>query len=520
MDRFGSKGKTRLWASAAIFIGFCAGACAQNTGVVTGVVRDSVTKAAIPEANVRLEGTKTLGTKADTGGKYRFDGIPEGRYELDAYLEGFVAPSTVVSLDIRFSGGEFSADVTLDPLATLRGHVIDARGNPVPDASIAITHAEMFTSFATKTDAEGRFTLKELEPGGVYIRAQAKPSPKPADPNAIRVEPLATYYPSEPNLDSAIQIHLVPGDRNTYDIQLMEARVQRVRGVVGNQAGDPVPRANVLMTPASPVRPLRLLKPGETRLGLQPSEISSAALANDKGEFEFASVPAGAWNICATLLFQTTDAGRGTAAPQVLSPAPHGCTQVLVAGGDEDNIVVTLDPPFDMLVTLEGDMPPNFQLLPLLLFSSTSASAPFGLVARPVQADAHTLVFRNVSPGNYAVRSFSLQGSRYIASVNVGGQEAIGKEVKLGPGIPVNIVFASGSPTLSGTVDLSNGDSGEGKWRFRRRRGGAAVSSRGRRAGTRPFGYRGRGRQFRVHWTSPGHLLGGRGAREFGFLSF
>jgi hypothetical protein len=83
-------------------------------------------------------------------------------------------------------------------------------------------------------------------------------------------------------------------------------------------------------------------------------------------------------------------------------------------------------------------------------------------MGRPAQTDAQMLVFRNVSPGDYAARSFSLQGSRYIASVNVGGQEAIGKEVKLGPGIPVKIVFASGSPTLSGTVDLSSGDSSEG----------------------------------------------------------
>jgi hypothetical protein len=411
---------------------------------------------------VRLKGAKALVTDADASGNYRFEGISEGKYELDAYLTGFVGPSTVVSLDVRFSGSEFHADVTLDPLATLRGRVTDARGNPVPDASVSITHAVMNIGFTTVTDSEGRFLFKDLELGGIYIRAQARPSPKPADPNAIRVEPLATYYPSALNLDSAVQIHLVPGDRNSYDVQLTEARVQRVRGVVRNQAGDPVSGANVVMTPASPVRPLRLLKPGETRLGLEPSEISSAAGTNDKGEFEFASAPSGTWNICATLLSQTMDASRGRAAPQLLSPPLHGCTQLLVAGGDEDNVVVTFDAPFDMLMTLEGEPPPNFQLLAVLLFFPTGSSTPFGLVARPVQADAHTLVFRSVSPGNYAVRPFSLQGSRYIASVNVGGQEAIGKEVRLGPGIPIKIVFASGSPTLSGTVDLSNGDSGEG----------------------------------------------------------
>src|SRR5215831_5631013 len=234
--------------------------------------------------------------------------------------------------------------------------------------------ALMNTSFTTKTDAEGRFLFKELELGGIYIRAQARPSPRPADPNAIRVEALATYYPSALNLDFAVQIHLVPGDRNSYDVQLTEARVQRVRGVVRNQAGDPVSGANVVMTPASPVRPLRLLKPGETTLGLEPSEISSAAGRNDKGEFEFASSPSGTWNICATLLSQTIDANRGRVAPQLLSPPPHGCTQLLVAGGNEDNVVVALDAPFDMLVMVEGEAPWNFQLLSLLLFFPTGSS--------------------------------------------------------------------------------------------------------------------------------------------------
>ena len=140
MGGYASRGKARLWASAAIFIGFCAGACLQNTGVVTGVVRDSVTKAPIPGANVRLQGAETLATNADASGNYRFEAIPEGQYELDAYLEGFVGPGPVAKLDIRFRAGEFRADTTLDPLATLRGRVIDARGNLVPDASVTITH--------------------------------------------------------------------------------------------------------------------------------------------------------------------------------------------------------------------------------------------------------------------------------------------------------------------------------------------------------------------------------------------
>lgn len=206
------------------------------------------------------------------------------------------------------------------------------------------------------------------------------------------------------------------------------------------------------MQPALPNEPLRIRPWGnddDDFLRL-PNGIFAAATANAKGEFEFRSVPAGSWRLHSD--------GRSflQMARQMKEPAESGQLQVDVSRSDNDHADITLEPPFDLIVTFEG-APNQRSVQSLLLEILTPSSPSFSfLTAKPEQLSNSSVVFHGISPGEYVVRSPTPPAS-YI-SVTVGGQEAIGRKVNLTPGTPVHITFSHATTSIGGSVDTGNSD--------------------------------------------------------------
>jgi hypothetical protein len=435
---------------------------AQDTGAVLGILRDSVTNAPIPGANARLTGGRTLVATAGADGRYRIDGVPEGKYKLDGYVAGYVGPSAPQDLDIHFTSGTFNADVTLDPLAVLRGRVIDDRGTPVEGSRVVVSSSEMRTSFNAISDNEGRFLFDGLSPGAATLFA-SPPVPKQpaaaADPNAPRIEMLRTYYPSAADSNSATEIRLVPGDRNRgYDIRLIEERVQHVRGVVRNSAGEPVDGALVDLQPALSNAPLRVRAWGEDDF-LRTDGTFATTSTNAKGEFEFRSVPSGSWKLHSDgRLVRKLNGDNYVFEPQRLKePAESGRLQVSVARSDVDNADITLERPFDLVVTFEGvasQTAAPFLKNSGMLAPVSGLSMPL-LTAKPDQLSANSVVFHGISPGEYVVKPPQPPAPSYI-SVTVGGQEAIGRTVDLRPGTPVHVTFSNAQTSIRGSVENQN----------------------------------------------------------------
>jgi hypothetical protein len=61
-------------------------------------------------------------------------------------------------------------------LGTLQGQVVDAHGNPVPDASVTIQTSDGLHPHATHTDANGHFEFQRYSAGQYDIRAYFKGS--------------------------------------------------------------------------------------------------------------------------------------------------------------------------------------------------------------------------------------------------------------------------------------------------------------------------------------------------------
>lgn len=438
------------------FVSLAAVASAQSAGSVNGVLRDSVTNAPVPGANARLiGGGRTFVATAGADGRYRIDGIPEGKYKLDGYTTGYVGPSASQDLDIHFTSGSFNADVTLDPLAVLRGRVVDDRGTPIEGSRVVVTSSEMKAGYNAISGKDGSFLFRELSPGSATLFAwPPKREQAPGDADAPRIEMLRTYYPSAVDAATAAEIHLIAGDRNSgYDIRMIQQQVQRVRGVVRNAAGETVGGIPVDLQPVLPNEPLRTLAWGADDDFLRPpNETFAAATTDAKGEFEFRSVPAGSWRLhCDGRSF--TQMAR-----QMKEPAESGQLQVDVSRSDIDHADIRLERPFDLIVTFEGAA--NRASLPFLLVGmltpSSGLSFPLFLTAKPEQLSNGSAVFHGISPGEYVVTPPKPPES-YI-SVTVGGQEAIGRKVNLTPGTPIHITFSDAKTSIGGSVDTPNSD--------------------------------------------------------------
>ncbi len=63
---------------------------AQNTGTISGTVRDGKTQETLPGVTVTLEGS-TFGTATDGAGRFRLVGVPTGSYNLRATFVGYEA---------------------------------------------------------------------------------------------------------------------------------------------------------------------------------------------------------------------------------------------------------------------------------------------------------------------------------------------------------------------------------------------------------------------------------------------
>lgn len=117
-------------------------------------------------------------TRSDANGRFRFDAVPPGRYDLGATSEDYsprrLQLSTVPTDPMT---------IELTAAEPLRGRVVDAQGKPVTDASIecvALGNLGVLAGFVgggdrlrTTADAEGGFAFRSLAEGSYVLRALA-----------------------------------------------------------------------------------------------------------------------------------------------------------------------------------------------------------------------------------------------------------------------------------------------------------------------------------------------------------
>lgn len=160
---------------------------------VFGVVREG--GAGVPRALVTLLGSDRDGllgmgvraNAADMNGRYELVGIKPGSYVMQVTRFQGQPVQTTFEIDVPDEVREFVFDVAL-PTSSLRGRVVDTRGNPVAGMPVtlgseggALSGAEGLIGMIaqnglaqTRTDSDGQFTLRSVAAGTYRLTAGAQ----------------------------------------------------------------------------------------------------------------------------------------------------------------------------------------------------------------------------------------------------------------------------------------------------------------------------------------------------------
>ena len=230
--------------------------------VLRGAVRDG-TGTGIPGAFIIASSRgqdRPIDATTEDDGSFVLAGLKARQLNVFVRAPGFAPIQETLTV------GDDDVVLVLESGGTIVGSVVDAKGQPVPGASLfgELENPDrslmVAPPYATADEGEGRFTMRDARPGRYAIVASARGHAS-GNVSGVRVTAGATT-------DAGI-IRLRAGGT--------------VRGTVKDSAGEPVPGANVRIEADGMSRPL-----------------TSAAQSDGTGAFELNGVPPGRVNVRAS----------------------------------------------------------------------------------------------------------------------------------------------------------------------------------------------------------------------------
>lgn len=230
----------------------------QETGRLTGIVRDRVTMKPLRRATVRVGALDRRDTRTVvTGGDGRFDlkDLPVGRYLVSGAKGGYITAqygqhrSFTQGTPVQVQRAE-TVDVTLDlPYgASIEGVVFDEFGEPVADAvmmSLRNRYAGGHRRLAPvgrvlTTNDRGEFRLFGLPPGA-YLLSASPNSTQSTDDGGNRSGFAPSFFPGTTDVSFADAILLEPGEQKTGVILVLATvKTVSVSGVALDRSGAPL----------------------------------------------------------------------------------------------------------------------------------------------------------------------------------------------------------------------------------------------------------------------------------------
>jgi len=485
----------------------------QQTGTVTGIVRNPETKEPIDSVSVALvattiargrgtaqdqfealvattaargrgaaqNGSSQFQAITDSNGRFTFSNVPLGNYTVRADREGYFASSdqlrapTTVSAPVNVSG-PMPANVVLElsPGGIIRGHVYDAGGRVVASAQVSSLRSSyqdgrlvLSSSKNETTDERGEFRIWGLAPGTYYLRSQLRT-------NAARNQPgLVAYYPNDIDASRAQSIGVRSGQEFVADIHLPSATPFQVSGrVVG------------MDTTAGPVAAFLIRRDSEV---WDTSEVRAPILNAQRGRsdgpvtFQFQAPIPGRYEVFAV---QQLAAGRGSSPLERSSLVERASIDVI--DRNIEDLTVSLRPTFDLEVRFVGsgaaqisnqltnvDLRSRDQLPPTLMTlnatrvaGNVAAAGLTGAAAAQARAASQSTLpnvakFSGLIEGRYFIEgSLGSLRDAYIADIRQGAKSIYEDGtivVGTTPPEPVELILDRPAGVIQGTVqDATN----------------------------------------------------------------
>lgn len=422
---------------------------AQST--IDGRVVNSVTHGGIEGVSVRLYTQKGVRYETVTAsdGSFHIAGVEQGAYLYSIEKEGFEPPprpETPGPEPTAQVNGKDPVQITFEMTAwtTLRGRVVDEDGNAVAQVPVQIRGpVPPREDNQIRTASDGIFQFNRLPPGEYRLVAQPKPA-NSAPVEGVRMEAVATYYPSAPDFAQAQPIAIRGiGEESGIEIRLRRVPVFHVRGVVLDDANEPAPGITVNISPAKPAPESRYVTTlARTDYYLpafsSPESLIEKVITGRDGTFEFPSVPAGDWTIVASSEWQYEEAAHRDI-------RQTGEARTFVAKTDVDGLEIRLAGNFEFSASTvwpkDASSALRFAMLTLLPESARPEPGGFG----SVKPDGKIL-FDRLYPGRYLVAPvMGGLGDIYVAEVQFGGRDVLGQAIDLTPNPPpMTVVYKTG----------------------------------------------------------------------------
>lgn len=198
----------------------------------------------------------------DQNGRFVLEGVPPGRYYVNATKIGFVAiadPTEMPALEIVEGRAFTGVEISLTKGAAINGRILDARGEPLAEVMVSALRQEVhqatdrmmaLTAQMTQTNDLGEFRLAGLQEGRyAVIAAPGPPAPFGPATTAMSGHVLApTYYPGTTNKDAAEVITVAAAQTVTgLQFSLIATPAYQVSGVVVDEAGTPLNGSMVML---------------------------------------------------------------------------------------------------------------------------------------------------------------------------------------------------------------------------------------------------------------------------------
>ncbi len=414
----------------------------QATCILDGIVKDASTGEALRKVTVRLtpRSRSEAGYQdtSDVSGRFHFEGVQAGDYELTGqhpgYSEGTLGASepggTGVVLHLGTTSKLADLELKLFRHSSVSGRVIDENGQPVFGVLVEAVrqqwfrgHKAYFTPSQASTNDMGEYRMSGLEPGRYYLYASGPDEGFVEEQGKLEKRKLSAFYPGSQTLEDATPLELhAAEDLAGIDFRLRTAAVFHIRGRVDLSASRD--RLEELMVTAR--------RPG------MPSELADIeGDMKQDGSFDIAGVPAGDYEVVSSRLSHQLGTMnvevRANNVNGVVIVVPRGSEvkgKIQFAGRDTrgaSSMSISLGEP-------GGDL---------------HHGAYFGTVSRD---GAFTI--QDVPSGKYVLGVFGEDQTEYVKSVQYAQQEVLGVPIDLSGGVAGDfaVEISTGAGQVGGSV--------------------------------------------------------------------
>ena len=457
---------------------FTADAQPSGSGVIAGTVVDSSSGDPVRKAIVTVTwhgSPKSWATaRTDGSGKFRFEHLPAGDYDLMARKDEGIAiyganSTRETGENITLADGETRESVKLRFIhyASVSGHVSDPDGEPSAETQIWLFRAErgkLVEAGQSATDDRGEFHITRASPGRYYVFAAVSEfsmgGPGTGPPREDDATPpdriVGQYYGGARDAKDATMVVVRDGEATTgIDIHLTSEPATRV---VGRILGIPA------TTPAAapgrgPVAPDQGWTTTDrfaqfTIKRISEPQFSMGLAAGPDGTFRTVWLGPGRYRVDASLMVDLKT---------------YTASQTFDSHSGINDITLSLEPSQDLKGTLrvEGQAHPGLDaviLRPGYDAESGWVGTLSGKIGRgervsaPVATDGH-FTLTQVPSGEWELSPPPIEDA-FFKSARLGDQDVRFKpfEVKAGSDATLDIVISTHSAKIHGEVDPGDAD--------------------------------------------------------------